>query len=478
MALCGLALVFSCSQSGQPSQSSQTNGISGLTNAQVVPAANPTGLTIGALFSLKQSPSLQTAIQFAVQDVNAQFTKAGVTFTVSVKFQDTQGNPALAYAGIQTLHDAGIRLIIGPEGNDATAAVLDYAKTNGMVVITPAAATSQLTTAGSNLFLMSPVDTQQAALLAFKQTAAGCLNLLTFSRADIYGQDLYRDLQNQLPAGSFFQQSYDINATTVDSFIDYSVEIATAFAYEVLTSNFTPNDQAAIAKAIAGVCLQTISNTEGAAILDVASQWVMLAEQASALYPMDTTLALSGLNSINLNQVKWYGSDGIVLAPQVTGDATAAQFAVDIGFRAPQFSVSPASFASFGAFLTRIGGGVTTQSIYAGNAYDAVQLAAATSFQLGGSLDSTKWMPQLPITSALFTGGNVTIQSVPFTSVTGNLAIAANGSRAEANYAMWGIKKNGNSYSWFIEEICSEGLATMQWTCIPYSPCGIPGYAC
>src|SRR6476646_8330342 len=90
-----------------------------------------TAVTIGALLPLTGSLSSygetsEAALNAAAAAINKDSGK------VSLLTEDTTTNPPTALEKLKSLHDRGVRLVIGPYASSEVAAVKDYADQNDM----------------------------------------------------------------------------------------------------------------------------------------------------------------------------------------------------------------------------------------------------------------------------------------------------------------------------------------------------------
>ena len=80
----------------------------------------------------------------------------GVDVTLDVR--DTGGDPATALKEIQSLREAGIATVIGPQTSSEAKEVLSFADEQGMLVVSQSSTASTLAIPGDALFRMIPTD--------------------------------------------------------------------------------------------------------------------------------------------------------------------------------------------------------------------------------------------------------------------------------------------------------------------------------
>src|SRR5688572_25464804 len=84
------------------------------------PIGSEEEITLGGIFSLTGNWSTlgvtsEAAMELAIQDVNAYVGGDGPRFRAQI--EDTRLEPAEALERVEALHDAGVRVVIGPQSS-------------------------------------------------------------------------------------------------------------------------------------------------------------------------------------------------------------------------------------------------------------------------------------------------------------------------------------------------------------------------
>jgi branched-chain amino acid transport system substrate-binding protein len=138
------------------------------------------------------------------------------------------------------------------------------------------------------------------------------------------------------------------------------------------------------------------------------------------------------------SSVQWYGGDGVVLSPALTGDAQATAFAVTTKFIAPNFGLPTIPHPDLATISAAIKSATGIESdAYALAAYDAVWVIAKTA-------------TATPITN---TSNDLTkkvfnVESNKYFGITGPVLLNAAGDRSTGSFDYWGIVLEGGSYKW------------------------------
>lgn len=147
------------------------------------------------------------------------------------------------------------------------------------------------------------------------------------------------------------------------------------------------------------------------------------------------TIKIGALNSITGN---WYGGDGIVQSAVLLSDAEASDFAVKVGFFAPNFGLPAQAHPD----LSRISSSILAKmaiepDVYALSAYDAVRIIALTIDDVPGVLQDFSTMKTV-----------FTETSYRYFGITGPTMLDENGDRKIGTFDYWGIVNENGTYKW------------------------------
>jgi branched-chain amino acid transport system substrate-binding protein len=104
--------------------------------------------------------------------------------------EDTGLDPEIALQKIKKLHEAGVRIVVGPASSAEIARVKDWADQNNMVILGYASTAPSLSIAGDNVFRMVPDDSRQGEAMAAYLNKSRTRVIIPVVRNDIWGTNL------------------------------------------------------------------------------------------------------------------------------------------------------------------------------------------------------------------------------------------------------------------------------------------------
>lgn len=370
-----------------------------------------TYVTIGALLPLTGSLSemgqgMKSAVNIGIADMNRHLEAEGSNIRLTVEFKDSATDPETALNGLKELYASGIRIVIGPGSSSEAAAILDYANSKNILLISNATAPS-LAVAGDNLLRLAPSDIYQGDGLAKLMDTLNIERLITVNRNDNYGNELAEEVRTSFEAlGGHVEGSvvYDTAAS------DYS---------SLINQIKTLTDAAVSAYGADKVAVQLTSMEEAKDILKAA-------------------------NGTTLSQVKWFGSDGNANHSIILSDSVAASFAASVSFRSPIFTVDESALGMPKKVLpdrslrqriyTEYGGVTDTTSLIG---YDAVWLIGLALLDRGADADAAA------VIDAIF---EVTTNTEPgLAGASGRLELTAAGDKEDSGYIFYEVKDSSTS---------------------------------
>jgi branched-chain amino acid transport system substrate-binding protein len=374
-------------------------------------------LTVGALLSLTGDWSTlgktsQAALEIAAAEINKQSSSTGLP-KVKIEVADTKLDPQRALSELQRMHDKGIRVVVGPQSSSEVAAIKDYAKANGIVVVSQGSTSSTLSVGGDTVYRLPPDDRRETEAMAALLKADGVTTIVPLWRADVGNQGL----QNS---------------------------IRTSF-------------QAIGGKVTAGMEYPA-SNPDWPKVLDAAEQQVATAKQTGgnvaiylAAFSEVVPLFEAASSRPALASLKWYGSDGVALAAELPASATASAFAQKTGYPNPIFGLdhSKDGESKWKPIADKIKDKSKIEPDAFGlSAYDALFLIAAAVKEAGGT-DNADTLGRILAEKAAATQG-----------ITGSLKLNEAGDRAQGAFDFWIVCKNGANYEWVLNASYLPGSGT------------------
>lgn len=182
---------------------------------QVMDQTNPFTLKIGTLMPMTgvlaaYGQDMQRGAELARDQIN-DVTGGGLT--VEIIHEDSKTDANQAPAAFDRLKAAGVTAIVGAASSGVTASILDRAKNEKVIVITPASTSPELTTRdnGGYFFRVPPSDALQGKVLAELVHSEGCRSVSILAVNNAYGQGL----------GSVFESSFKGKGGTVAQKVFY-----------------------------------------------------------------------------------------------------------------------------------------------------------------------------------------------------------------------------------------------------------------
>ena len=366
-----------------------------------------TEVEIGALLSLTGNWSSlgitsQKAIGLAIDDVNAYMEQKGTNIRFTGMVFDTKLDTALAKLAMADVVRTRTKYVIGPQSSAELAAVKPLADEKNILVISQGSTASSLAISGDGIFRFCPGDVVEGPAIARTMFAEGKRVAITLSRDDAGNKGLQTSVGN----------SFAALGGQVDAIAPYSTTLA---KYGTLIATLKSK-------------LQTYIAAQGA--------------EKVAVYLASFDECVSLFNEVSVDpifsSVQWYGGDGVVLSPALTGDAQAAAFAVTTKFIAPNFGLPTIPHPDLATISAAIKSSTEIEAdAYALAAYDAVWVIAKTA-------------TAMPITNTSYdlTKKVFNVESSKYFGITGPVLLNAAGDRSTGSFDYWGIVLEGGSYKW------------------------------
>jgi len=344
-------------------------------------------LRIGALVDLSgDSSSLGGQTESAILQAAQAGEASGVI--VGVEVRDTGGDPQKAAQVMQELLDMGIRVFVGPSTSAEAEALLPLANASGALLVSDGSTAQSLAIPNDGLYRLSPTNTVEAQATVDYIKVRGRSALVTVSRQDTGNLEVTASVRSIASRSGFSLQpeiTYPVDHGT--NFNDVAQQIASAVT--------AAGGGSSVAVYVAGFD-------------EVAD---LLADSAGYA---------------ELQNIAFYGSDGVAQNSGITSSARPSFFAVQAdNLGSPLISIASSAYAQ-AQEITDAGGG-TVPNAFVMNAYDAVVIMtnaylANPSFGDGGQ--GTR--------SSFVQAAN------GYSGLTGTIQLNAAGDRASAPYTFWG----------------------------------------
>ncbi len=355
-------------------------------------------LRIGALLDLSGDSSATTAmVEQAVQQAALNAQALGVV--VGVEVRDTQGDPSIAVQQMQELLDLGIRVFVGPSTSAEAQAVLPLANASGALVVSESSTAQSLAIPNDALYRMSPTSNVESQASVDFIKLRGRTSLVTVSRDDI----------GNLEAVSAVRADASRAGISLQPMITYSSSQGTDFN--------------AVARQIA----DAVSAAGNAATVGV---YVAGFDEVAGLLADCAVIP-------TLQDVAFYGSDGVAQNSTINSSAKSSFFAVQAD-SLPSALIGVPTDKQVQAQQVTLEIGGTTPNGFVLNAYDAVSIMtnayiSNSSFGSGGAGDRTSFVKAAD----------------GYSGLTGTIELNAAGDRITALYTMWGVCYVSGLTNWY-----------------------------
>lgn len=370
-------------------------------------------IRVAALFDLSgPGQTLGQASQAAVNEAVELSFGRGVN--VSVRYYDTQSDPAKAQEALDEALVDGISIFLGPQTSSEARQILATANSAGALVISQGSTSSALAIANDALYRMVPTDRVEARAIYDLAVSRGASAFITVNRDDTGNQGL------------------------ANSFTKY----ARNGKREVLGNLQYPTTQTTEFSSLATELAKMVAASRGNRIAVFLAGFDEVSEVLSACAAQPS---LAG--------VAFYGGDGSALATSVTSNGTAAQFGSAAGLFPNALSTIPAEFMGLAEEIT---------AAYGGDQVNAFALAAFDALNILS--DAYELNPEFNTPGVRRTAFAEAADG--YQGVTGDIELDQAGDRASGAYAFWGICAGSSTLNW--GQVAS-------WK--PHSPTSVSGTA-
>jgi branched-chain amino acid transport system substrate-binding protein len=346
--------------------------------------------------------SSESAIEIAIEEINADFESRDLPYRFELTVFDTQLNPVLAASSMQNLADAGFKIVIGPQSSAEVGAVKALADSLGILVVSQGSTASSLAIADDFVFRYVPGDQIEGAAMANTMYTSGKQAIVTLARND---------------AGNLGLQ----NAVT--TFFTNAGGIA------VSAGNYDPTatDFSATLTAVRN----EIQNFNATYPLTSIGVYLASFDEAVALFNQAATDPV-------LASVHWYGGDGFIRNESLLADPLASQFAVNTQFFSPEFGLPSSSETTWAPLLADVyaRSGVVGDA-YTLTAYDAMKVIAKMIENNQG----------IPTSNSTFKTEFFNLSN-SHSGATGVISLNAAGDRANGSFDYWGVEVINGVYGW------------------------------
>jgi branched-chain amino acid transport system substrate-binding protein len=234
---------------------------------------------------------IKTTVTIASEKINEYFEEEGKPYRVKLYVEDTRVDPKIALDKVMALHTKGIKLIVGPMGSGEVKNIIEYVRSNKIIVASPSS-TAETKYIGVTspeekkyIFRFVATDSFQTKAIAKLAQEQGFKAVVITHIGNAWGKGL----------AEFGEDEFKKQGIEVKSSIEYP---------DPPPADFTPY-------------IATIERDVNALLKNYTKD--QIAVVAFSYEEVATMLAQTKDNSVLLN-VKWIGCDGTAKSTKVTTD--------------------------------------------------------------------------------------------------------------------------------------------------------------
>jgi branched-chain amino acid transport system substrate-binding protein len=370
----------------------------------IIQADLPKPTKIGVLASITGSgsslgKSTVAALEIAADQIETA-TQGQQRFRLLVR--DTQHIPSKALDALKDLDSRGVKIVIGPQSSSEVAAIKSYADAHDILIISQGSTASSLAIPGDNIFRFCPNDRREAEAIVALMQHDGIHAIVPLWRNDAGNNGLHDSVKIRFQA--------------------LGGRVTQGFRYETTTTNFS--------SATASVASQIQNLVSGGRDPSTVAVYLAAFDEVVDVFH-------SARQNNTLSNTGWYGSDGVALSAALTADATAAAFAVSVGYPNPIFGLPEAlrnEWQPIANMIERRTG--IEPDAFALSAYD-------TLFVVQRALRQVTPQQNFDNFKAAFVQ-----KADAYHGITGSTALDAAGDRLNGDFDFWVVRRQNGSFTW------------------------------
>jgi len=260
---------------------------------------------IGVLVDLRGDAAaagedILAALQIRTNDLNNQMESLDALTRLRLVVEDCATDPDSALTKLQSLHEQGIEMFIGPVTSESVASILEYANENEILILSPSSTAISLALP-DYVFRFAPNDTKQSHAIASLMIEDGMKVLVSVNRDEIYGNELINATRSDFETLGGVLADSQVYSLDVDDYSALATDVNSAVA--TLLNSYTADQ----------IAVLLVSFEEAEEILAAAGTYE------------------------NLRAIHWYGSDGNAQLSSLITNSSVKEIATDMHFTAPTF---------------------------------------------------------------------------------------------------------------------------------------------
>lgn len=349
----------------------------------------PTGEDISS-----KGEAIKSALEIASEDMNTLYEEIGSEKRVVLNTTDYSSESGSVLAAIEYLNSLGIHMVLGYFSSSDLTEIKPFADSQNMLILSTGSTATSLSL-NDNILRFNPDDSNMADTIVLLLKNENIIDIVPLVRDDIWGNELVSSIHKKMETGM-----------TLDDIERYDPKIS---SYEDVVSRLDTR--------VGAVLADEKAENVGVLALTFGEIAPIMEEASDAQYP-------------NLSLVRWFGTDGNTMIPDITNSPIASTFAEEQNFTGITYSSSIMDEENpvTDKFIAKIGYD-PDGCVYA--TYDMAKIAAQ-AIELKGSDDARALKTAVTTVADMYSGPS------------GETSLIETGDRSEIHYAFWTVKTDSS----------------------------------
>ncbi|NOZ59178.1 MAG: ABC transporter substrate-binding protein [Euryarchaeota archaeon] len=370
---------------------------------------------------------IKMTVTIASENLNAYFEEQGKPYRVKLYVEDTKVDPKIALDKVMALHSKGVKLIVGPMGSGEVKNILEYVRSNKMIIASPSSTADPKYIGVTSpeekkyIFRFVATDSFQTKAIAKLAQELGVKAVVITYIGNAWGKGL-----NEFGSSEFEKLGIEVKSS-----VEYPDPPPADFTPYVATIEEAVND-----------LLKKYSKDEIAVV-------------AFSYEEVATMLAQVKDDSVLLS-VKWIGCDGTAKSKKVIEDVADKANRVKLYSTVSETRGGAAYEELKKVYEERTGG--KTPISYGLNAYDAawvLTLAFAEVYDKQGKYDADAIAEAIPSVAERYSRGEYGVEPV-----SGEVKFDEYNDRVGSEYRIYAVKEG----SWAEVGVWKFATNSIEWS--------------
>jgi len=278
-------------------------------NKQTISAGLTGDVSIGTLLPItgvlsSQGGGDKIAINLAAEDFNEYLDKNNALWRLKIVHEDSATNPVTALEKITSLYAKNINMVIGPTSSAELLTIRGYVNSNNMLAFSQSSTAPSLAIPGDAIFRLTPDDTKQGPAITSLLNDNDIDVIIQLARSDPWGYGLSKNIEkNFLETPGHVSQIIQYNPDSPE------FSVTTSLLEKAVNEQVILHGEEKVGVVIIGFA-ETLQFMQSATQHDI------------------------------LDNVRWFGTDGVTEDDKITNDSIGSEFAETVQFTTTLLAVS------------------------------------------------------------------------------------------------------------------------------------------